>query len=61
MYCRFCGSEISEDHRFCANCGNQIAKEPLQKKPAKAGLNVVCSCGLALECIFAELCLFPRL
>ena len=26
MYCSKCGREISENSKFCGNCGNQIKK-----------------------------------
>ncbi len=29
MYCRWCGTEISEDSRFCGNCGKSLITEPI--------------------------------
>lgn len=36
MYCKNCGSEISEDAKFCSQCGTPVAAEPKAAEPKAA-------------------------
>jgi len=65
MYCRNCGSNISEDARFCKKCGLEISKEakvlPEMVEPSvdtknevpkrKSGLKIALTIGIATICV----------
>lgn len=40
MYCRNCGSQLSDGQKFCADCGCAVASQPLKDKPQRAELDV---------------------
>lgn len=48
MYCRYCGSLISDDSKFCENCGNRIAAERVEV-PKDTALEVIPTAENILE------------
>ena len=40
MYCRNCGSQLSDGQKFCADCGYAVASQPPKDKPQRSGLDV---------------------
>ena len=57
-YCRKCGTQVSQDTKFCPNCGYQFLTEPQQMAP-KAGFCQNCGKENASNAKFCRFCGTP--
>ena len=44
-YCVHCGEQIADESVFCVHCGRMVSSAPLNGKPAKKSLNIICLLG----------------